>query len=279
MSWAQVLFSGVASAFGPWVAHHHGPSDSTWLDWIATRKRPDLIISPSIHSSGIWQEKYKMPVVTLNYPVRQEFVTSKTEKLDKGQIRLRLGLPLEKVLILQCSRIEPWKGHDILLEALFQMKEIKDWHMVFAGSPQKDQDRIYMADLREKCRKLGLESRVTWLGDVRNVVSLMAASDLYCQANRGPEGFSLAFLEAAFSGLPIVTTGIGGALEIIDGNGILVSNPDAKLFAAALTALIRDPLARKAQSLEAVEIGRRKGDPQNQVREYERLCLSLIAKK
>jgi len=276
MSWAQILFSRTVADFGPWIAHHHGPADGTWLDWLASRKKPDLIVSPSAHSSRTWQEKYRMPVSTLNYPVRQEFAIGCSANLDKVLARRKFGLPQQKVLILQCSRIEPWKGHDILLEALEKIRGINEWHMVFAGSPQKSLDRDFMRVLRQKCTESGLEDRITWLGDVRDVASLMAACDIYCQANRGPEGFSLAFLEAAFSGLPIVTTAMGGAPEIVEGNGILIPSPDPVLFAETLGSLSTDPGLRKVQSEASKVIGQSKGNPHTQVREYEKLCLSVV---
>jgi glycosyltransferase involved in cell wall biosynthesis len=274
MSWTQILFGSTASKKGRWVAHHHGPADRTWLDWIATRKKPDLIISPSLHSSNTWHALYGRPVRTLNYPVRQGFAEN-SENFSKEQARIMFGLPEKKVLILQCSRLERWKGHDILLNALAKIRDNNQWKMVFAGSPQKKQDSDYFEELKIQCGKLGLNNWVIWLGDVKDVSVLMKACDIYCQANRGPEGFSLAFLEASFSGLPIITTNIGGASEIIEDNGSLIPRPDSDLFAKELLNLINDRDLRSLQSKAAVEIGNRKGNPITQIKKYEEMCLAL----
>src|SRR5207302_1246255 len=70
---------------------------------------------------------------------------------------------------------------------------------------------------------------------------LLAAADIHCQPNTGPEPFGITFIEALYAGLPVVTTGIGGALEIVDGScGILVEPGDPAALAAALGRLIED---------------------------------------
>src|SRR5262245_17467790 len=67
----------------------------------------------------------------------------------------------------------------------------------------------------------------------------MAAADIYCQPNTGPEPFGVAFVEALYTGLPVVTTGFGGATEIVDETcGMLTPPEDGAAVAAALRALI-----------------------------------------
>ncbi|HVA41545.1 MAG TPA: glycosyltransferase family 4 protein, partial [Candidatus Binataceae bacterium] len=59
--------------------------------------------------------------------------------------------------------------------------------------------------------------------------------------NTGPEPFGITFIEALYAGLPVVTTSIGGALEIVDGScGILVEPDDPGALAGALCRLIED---------------------------------------
>jgi glycosyltransferase involved in cell wall biosynthesis len=65
-------------------------------------------------------------------------------------------------------------------------------------------------------------------------------------ANRNPEGFSLAFMEALAARLPIVTADIGGAPELVDDScGILVPAGDVSGFARALRELIINPQRRR----------------------------------
>ncbi len=75
----------------------------------------------------------------------------------------------------------------------------------------------------------------------------MAAADVYCQPNTGPEPFGIAFVEALYAGLPVVTSGFGGAAEIVDGTcGMLTAPEDPAAVASALRELILDPSRRRA---------------------------------
>ena len=53
--------------------------------------------------------------------------------------------------------------------------------------------------------------------------------------------FGITFIEALYAGLPVVTTAIGGALEIVDGScGMLVQPDDPATLAVALRELIEN---------------------------------------
>ena len=99
----------------------------------------------------------------------------------------------------------------------------------------------YLEALRAEAAALGIGPRVNFLGQRGDVARLLAAADIHCQPNTGPEPFGITFIEALYAGLPVVTTSIGGALEIVDGScGILVRPDDPAALAAALARLIED---------------------------------------
>jgi glycosyltransferase involved in cell wall biosynthesis len=78
------------------------------------------------------------------------------------------------------------------------------------------------------------------------VPALLAAADVYCQPNTGPEPFGVAFVEALAAGVPVVSTNLGAAPEIVDDScGRLVA-PDAESVAAALRSLIQSPALRRS---------------------------------
>ncbi len=75
----------------------------------------------------------------------------------------------------------------------------------------------------------------------------MAAADVYCQPNTGPEPFGIVFVEALYAGLPVVTSGFGGAAEIVDQTcGVLTPPGNCKAVADALRSLILEPSRRGA---------------------------------
>jgi glycosyltransferase involved in cell wall biosynthesis len=75
---------------------------------------------------------------------------------------------------------------------------------------------------------------------------LLAAADIYCQPNIGPDAFGIAFIEALYAGLPVMTSAIGGGGEVVTPScGILLEPGDAQALAGALRQLIDDPQRRR----------------------------------
>src|SRR5262249_16932406 len=94
--------------------------------------------------------------------------------------------------------------------------------------------------LQVAARQLGIDGRVRFLGHRPDGRSLFAAADIHCQPNTRPEPFGVAFVEALYAGLPVVTAAIGGALEIVDEScGRLVRPGDAAELAEVLRELLR----------------------------------------
>jgi glycosyltransferase involved in cell wall biosynthesis len=75
----------------------------------------------------------------------------------------------------------------------------------------------------------------------------MQAADVHCQPNSGPEPFGLAFVEALYASLPVITTDMGGAAEIVTRDcGVLVPPGDPAALRAALQTLVGNAGLRRA---------------------------------
>jgi glycosyltransferase involved in cell wall biosynthesis len=93
--------------------------------------------------------------------------------------------------------------------------------------------------LQAKLEVLEIADQVRFLGQRSDVPKLLAAADIHCQPNLGGEPFGIAFIEALYAGLPVVTTAIGAAPEIIDQTcGVLVAPQDSQAIAQALERLM-----------------------------------------
>jgi len=89
---------------------------------------------------------------------------------------------------------------------------------------------------------------VTFAGAVDNagLPPFYAASDLFV-FHSFHEGLGIVLLEAAASGLPVVTTEAGGTVDIVrDGmNGVVVPPGDHRALAGAAVRLLRDETLRE----------------------------------
>lgn len=128
------------------------------------------------------------------------------------------------------------KGVDLLLEALARLD--CSFRASIAG------DGNARPALEERCRRLGLESKVQFLGWVPadQVADVYTKSRLLAVPARWPEPFGMIGLEAMRHGRPIVAFGVGGIRDWLhDGeNGLMVEERDVDGYAAALKKLLVD---------------------------------------
>jgi glycosyltransferase involved in cell wall biosynthesis len=95
----------------------------------------------------------------------------------------------------------------------------------------------------------------------------MAAADIYCQPNTGPEPFGIALVEALNAGLPVVTSDLGGAREIVtEACGLTCAPGDSARLAAILERLIVNPAERLAMGKAGPVRGQELCDPERQIK-------------
>jgi len=94
--------------------------------------------------------------------------------------------------------------------------------------------------LRAEARRLGIVSRVLWLGEcdatVLRTFDVFALPSLY-------EGLPYVLLESMAAGLPVVSTRVGGVSLLVDDgvNGFTVPVNDTEAFGVALRRLLENP--------------------------------------
>src|SRR5262249_38073183 len=137
---------------------------------------------------------------------------------DRPRLRAALQTPSEATVIIQASRMEELKGHAVLLQALAELRHLPGWVCWVVGGAQRPREQDYFARLEAQAGQLGLAGRVRFLGQRADVGQLLNAADIHCQPNLGPESFGIGFVEALYAGLPVVTTALGGALEIVEAS-------------------------------------------------------------
>jgi glycosyltransferase involved in cell wall biosynthesis len=122
--------------------------------------------------------------------------------------------PAVRVIVLNVGRLSPEKGQDLLIRAVARLTtEYPGLHLRFAGIGGME------AELKALTNELGISERVEFLGYVQDMPCLYAEADLIVQSSL-TEGLPNVILEAAFLGIPVLATDVGGTREVIEhGHG------------------------------------------------------------
>jgi glycosyltransferase involved in cell wall biosynthesis len=238
-SWPLAIFGPVAKrASIPLVVWMHMIAGRFWLDRLAWRVKPDTVVCNSrFVASTLPPSSARVEVVYYPIDVTGVGVEAGTSS--------RNGESHGDLVIIQVSRMEPLKGQRVLLEALGRLRERRGWTCWLAGGAQRPAEEQYLQSLRSQAAALGIADRVKFLGQRSDIKTLLGGADIYCQPNAEPEAFGISLIEALAAGLPVVTSAIGGAKEIIDDTcGILVAPRDPMRLASELSTLFDDERRR-----------------------------------
>src|SRR6185312_2178442 len=142
----------------------------------------------------------------------------------------------------------PFKNPRVLVETCNELKKRNIRARLFVAG-----DGELLPGLRELSKKLELEDRIHWLGNVADPKSLLQASDVFVLASVG-EAFGLVLTEAMACGVPVVGSRSGSLLEVVaeDTTGLLATPLDPKSFADQLETLARNPERRKSMASASI---------------------------
>jgi glycosyltransferase involved in cell wall biosynthesis len=150
-------------------------------------------------------------------------------------IRKQLGIKDKIVLGISSWFHKERKGFDILFEAFSKLD--KKFVLLIIGIPNENQKEVF-----EYAASFGIaKDKIIMPGFIDNIYEYYKAMDIFLLPSRS-EGFSLALLEAAASGLPIIASEIPGNNEFIvqNKNGLLFDITDPAELAMNILRLVND---------------------------------------
>lgn len=168
-------------------------------------------------------------------------------------LRVRLNLSEGDFVLGILARIEPYKGHLHIVEALdILRRENRPVKLLIAGVGS------YEEELRQEITRRGLEDDVRFLGFCEDVAPVLSVLDLQLNASYGTETSSLSILEGMSMGLPAVVSDYGGNPWLIDDgeDGLLFPNRDSEGLARAVARLMDEPETLAGMRRRASEIFR-----------------------
>ncbi len=248
----------------PWIWRCHvdmsKPNPTLW-DFLKTYLlRYDLVVFSS--------KRY----VQEDLPIDQKIVypaidpmSLKNKELPKSDIQKyarKAGIPMDKPIITQVSRMDPWKDPEGLLEVFKRIKKKVDCRLCYCYNVATDDPEsieVYERVFR-KAKELTEAGDVIFImGNNEILVNVVQRISSVIVQKSTKEGFCLAVTEALWKAKPVVASNVGGIpLQIVDGeSGFLIEATDLDGFADRIITLLKDAELSNRMGAEAREFIRR----------------------
>ena len=164
------------------------------------------------------------------------------KEADRIKFLKKLNIDANKKIILMPGRLTEWKGQEIFIEALNDLKikyGYKNFIAILLGSDQGR--KIYKKKLIRLIERFRLNNDVIFLEHAPSMPVAYSVSNVIVSASIEPEAFGRISVEAQSMKKPIVASDIGGSRETIVDNktGLLFSSSDHHSLSEKLDFIFR----------------------------------------
>lgn len=213
----------------PFIKKYDGVVVSSKKFRIKHLRKPQIIIHPSID-----------PLSVKNKNISH----AKAKRLLS-----KAGIDMDKPIITQIGRFDPWKGHIGVINMFKKIREKEDCQMIFMGDMASDdpQGPVLYHKIRQTADKFKDIYTITQKNDL--LVNVLQRESAFVFQNSLREGFGLTVTEALWKGTPVLGTAVGGIpLQIINGKTGYVIKDEKDGITRALNILrdksLRDKLGK-----------------------------------
>jgi glycosyltransferase involved in cell wall biosynthesis len=181
-------------------------------------------------------------------------------------------------VILFAGVLTPLKGIHHLLHAFAKVaQEFPEVRLEIVG---RDENSEYAEELRQKVLRLGLNGRVSFVGEVSQaeLADRMRRACVFVLPSLS-EGLGRVVVEAMATGTPVIGSHVGGIPEMVQEGltGFLVPPGDEEALAERLRWVLKHPQEAKAMGHRAREFARSFFSPEAYLAGYR--CLFEMAKE
>ena len=206
-------------------------------------------------------------------PVEQRIIHPAIDPLSPKNIPLseqsiktylnEAGIPTDKPLITQVSRMDKWKDPEGLLKIFEIVKQKVDCRLLYTYNLATDDPEGFdiFNRIHESAKQLPYSDDILFVVGNNDywVNAIQTYSDVVVQKST-KEGFCLCVTEAMWKGSPVVASRVGGIpTQIEDGeNGYLLEPDDYQGFADRITELLKNKSLKRTMGIKARESAKKK---------------------
>jgi glycosyltransferase involved in cell wall biosynthesis len=190
-------------------------------------------------------------------------------------LRSSLGFGHDDPVLIVIGRLEPQKGHEVLLKALVAVRrEFPNVRLVSVG------EGSLRRELEKLAGALGLQESVRFVGYQTNVSDWLRLADVSVLPSFY-EGLPIVAIESLAAGKPVVATAVDGTPEVVlQGlTGLTVPPGDVPRLAEAITQILRSPELRRNLGSRGRQWVEEHFTQESQVRETQHLYLVAWARR
>ncbi len=194
----------------------------------------------------------------------------------------KVGVPTDKPIITQVSRLDPWKDPEGVIDVYKLVKEKVDCRLVFCYNVASDDPeglRMFHKVQRKANKLLRSGDILFVVGNNETLVNAIQRFSSVIIQKSTREGFCLAVTEALWKETPVVASSVGGIpMQIEDGkNGFLLEPKDNEGFADRIVHLLKNPKESKKLGFQGKETVRNKFLITRLLSDYLYMLNSIIA--
>lgn len=201
----------------------------------------------------------------LMYPAINPLSPKNGPLSDKGihDQLAKAGVPTDKPVITQVSRLDPWKDPEGVIDVFKMVKEQVDCRLILCYNVASDDPeglQMYKKTQRKANKLLETGDIVFVVGNSEKLVNAVQRFSSVIIQKSTKEGFCLAVTEALWKGTPVVASNVGGIpAQIEDGkDGFLLEPTDLQGFADRIVHLLKNPKEGEEIGRQARETVRKK---------------------
>jgi len=186
----------------------------------------------------------KVEVIPLGFDLQ---VFKEKKETVRAKTRAEFNIASDEIAIAIIGRLAPVKNHAFFLDVIEEV--LKRTHK-----------KIKCFIVGDGSEREWIEGKVTYLNRkhpnsiemtswIKDVASFNAGMDVICLTSKN-EGTPVSLIEAQASGIPVITTNVGGVKDIVleDETGFVVEANNKEMFVEKLIDLIEDENKRQKMS-------------------------------